>query len=290
MLQEVVLSQLLRARSLSEARRGSARLALVDRWMWSRLSALLLPILLVVACSTEDKSFSVVENTAPSISASASTTIVIKQPESSSTTTTLAPSFAGQIAHAAGDVLVYPAPDAPIHSRVVPATTILGSPTVLPVVEGPVAGWIEVSLPGRPNEATGWVEADQFTFAATDQRIEVDLAAATLTFFVDDEPALSTEVAIGSPDNPTPPGSFFVTDIVKLTDPSGPWGPFAIGLSARSDTITEFNGGDGIIGIHGTNRPDRIGEPVSLGCVRLPNETIAKLASQVQLGIPVLIK
>ncbi len=185
---------------------------------------------------------------------------------------------------------MYPAPDAPIHSRVVPATTILGSPTVLPVVEGPVAGWIEVSLPGRPNEATGWVEADQFTFAATDQRIEVDLAAATLTFFVDDEPALSTEVAIGSPDNPTPPGSFFVTDIVKLTDPSGPWGPFAIGLSARSDTITEFNGGDGIIGIHGTNRPDRIGEPVSLGCVRLPNETIAELASQVQLGIPVLIK
>lgn len=269
--------------------------------MRSVLSALLL----FVACSTEDTSFSIVENTAPPAPAqtttsrittsqtttSMGTAVIVEQPEAAiTTTTTLAPNFAGQIAHAAGDVLVYPAPDAPVQSRVVPATTILGSPTVLPVVEGPVDGWIKVSLPGRPNEATGWVEVGQFTYATVDQRIEVDLAAATLTLFVRDEPILTTDVAVGSPDNPTPPGSFFVTDIVKLTDPSGPWGPFAIGLSARSDTITEFNGGDGIIGIHGTNRPDRIGDPVSLGCVRVPNEIIAEIAAQVQLGIPVVIK
>jgi lipoprotein-anchoring transpeptidase ErfK/SrfK len=147
-----------------------------------------------------------------------------------------------------------------------------------------------VSLPGRPNEATGWVEADQFTYAKVDQRIEVNLTQSTLSFFVRDELVLTTEVAIGSPTNPTPPGEFFVTDIVELTDPSGPWGPFALGLSARSDTITEFNGGDGIIGIHGTNRPDRIGDPVSLGCVRVPNEIIAELAEMVQLGIPVVIE
>jgi lipoprotein-anchoring transpeptidase ErfK/SrfK len=62
-----------------------------------------------------------------------------------------------------------------------------------------------------------------------------------------------------------------------------------LGLSARSDTVTEFNGGDGIIGIHGTNNPGSIGHAASLGCVRVPNEVITEIASLVPLGTPVLI-
>lgn len=240
-------------------------------------------VLLLGACSS--KGFNVLTPSSPQILSTGPETTLAVRP-----TTTTTPSFEGQVAHASAEVVIYPAPNAPVSSRIVPATTILGSPTVLPVVDGPVDGWIKVAIPGRPNEATGWVEVGQFTFASVDQRIEVDLATATLTFLVDEQPVLTTEIAIGSPDNPTPPGRFFVTDIVELTDPTGPWGPFALGLSARSDTITEFNGGDGIIGIHGTNRPDRIGDPVSLGCVRVPNEIITEIARQVQLGTPVLIK
>lgn len=247
--------------------------------------------LIASACAEPavDKSFSIIEATGSSLPAPAAATTVV-EPPIATTTTAAPPAYEVKVVQAVADVVVYPAPNAPIRTRVIPATTILGSPTVLPVVEGPVDGWILVSLPGRPNEATGWVEADQFDYAKVDQRIEVELATSTLTFFIRDEPVITTDVAIGSPDNPTPLGEFFVTDIVKLTDPTGPWGPFALGLSGRSDTITEFNGGDGIIGIHGTNRPDRIGDPVSLGCVRVPNEVIAELAGQVQLGIPVLIK
>ena len=33
----------------------------------------------------------------------------------------------------------------------------------------------------------------------------------------------------------------------------------------------------------------RIGEPVSLGCVRVPNDIIAEIAERVQLGVPVSI-
>jgi lipoprotein-anchoring transpeptidase ErfK/SrfK len=61
-------------------------------------------------------------------------------------------------------------------------------------------------------------------------------------------------------------------------------------LSARSDTVTEFNGGDGIIGIHGTNRPNSIGEAQSLGCVRLPNDVILELSELLSVGSPVTIK
>jgi lipoprotein-anchoring transpeptidase ErfK/SrfK len=54
--------------------------------------------------------------------------------------------------------------------------------------------------------------------------------------------------------------------------------------------VTEFNGGDGIVGIHGTNRPSSIGNAASLGCIRLPNEMIARLHAMVPIGTPVEIR
>jgi lipoprotein-anchoring transpeptidase ErfK/SrfK len=101
---------------------------------------------------------------------------------------------------------------------------------------------------------------------------------------------LDTEVGVGSRYNETPVGEFFVTDNVTLANPNSPWGPHALGLSARSETITSFNGGDGIIGIHGTNNPDSIGGNISLGCIRLPNDLIARLHEMVPLGTRVEIE
>jgi lipoprotein-anchoring transpeptidase ErfK/SrfK len=215
---------------------------------------------------------------------------VVSTSTNATTTTALAiPDYQTAVVRASAAVAIFVSPTLGIETRSVPAETILGTPTVMPVLEGPVDGWVKLSLPGRPNESNGWAEADQFQFSHVDQRIQVDLIASSLTFYEKGEPVITSPVAIGSPTNPTPAGEFFVTDIIALTDPSGPWGPYALGLSARSDTITEFNGGDGIIGIHGTNRPDRIGEAVSLGCVRVPNEIIARIAERAQLGIPVSI-
>lgn len=173
--------------------------------------------------------------------------------------------------------------------RVLEHQTILGTPTVVLVLGGSDA-WLEVLLPGRPNGETGWVRAmDVQRFAVTRQVI-VDLTTRTLQVLEGDQPIFETAVGVGSPSAPTPEGTFFVTDAVRLTNPSGPWGPYAFGLSARSDTVTEFNGGDGIIGIHGTNRPNSIGEAQSLGCVRLPNEVMLQLAELVSVGSPVTIK
>lgn len=157
------------------------------------------------------------------------------------------------------------------------------------VETGPVDGWVEVSLPIRPNGSTGWVRAGDLDLDVVDYGIFVDLSDRRLRLKQGEEVVLDTAVAVGSPHNPTPIGRYFVTDIVELTDPAGPWGPFALGLSAFSDTITEFNGGNGIIGIHGTNRPASISEPVSLGCVRVPNEIASRLAELVKLGTPVEI-
>lgn len=171
-----------------------------------------------------------------------------------------------------------------------PAHTVLGTVTVLAVVTPPESGWLEVMLPIRPNGSTGWVRESEVSLFVADGHITVDLSERTLTYAIDDVVVLNTPVGIGSPHNETPTGEFFVTDNVRVGDPDGPWGSHALGLSARSDTITEFNGGDGIIGIHGTNNPSSIGDDISLGCVRLPNDMIAHLHALVPLGTRVTIQ
>lgn len=195
------------------------------------------------------------------------------------------------VALARGPVDIYPEPGAAELKATMDAATILGTVTVLGVVGEPTAdGWVEVMLPLRPNGSTGWARTEQLVFYVADSRIVVELGARRLTYLVDDVPVFETEVGVGSVHNETPTGEFFVTDSVTMANPNSPWGPHALGLSARSDTITEFNGGDGIIGIHGTNNPDSIGGNISLGCVRLPNEMITELHAMVPIGTRVEIR
>ena len=189
-----------------------------------------------------------------------------------------------------GETDVYQAPGDEESVMTLPATTILGTPTVLGVVELADDGWALVRLPVRPNGSTGWVRFESVDFYAVDGRIVVDLSDRTLTYYAGGEQVLTVDIAVGSTRNPTPTGEFFVTDSVELTDPNSPWGPHALGLSAYSDTITEYNGGPGIIGIHGTNKPGSIGSAASLGCVRMPNEAITELYALVTLGTPVEIR
>lgn len=192
------------------------------------------------------------------------------------------------MAHAPVDVFASATDSEPMTT--IDQTTILGTVTVLGVMTDPADGWVEVMLPIRPNGTTGWAKTDDLTFYVADSRIVVDLGDRRLSYIVDGQEVLSTEVGIGSDHNETPTGEFFVTDVVTLANPNSPWGPHALGLSARSDTVTEFNGGDGIIGIHGTNNPGSIGGNISLGCVRLPNEMITTLHSMVPLGTRVEVR
>jgi lipoprotein-anchoring transpeptidase ErfK/SrfK len=199
------------------------------------------------------------------------------------------PAGSSLVAQAVEEVEVFAAPADGQPIQHLEATTILGTPTVLSVLEGPERGWALVLLPGRPNGATGWIDVDEMLLYVVDGKLEVDLSERVLNYYESGTEVLSTSVAVGSPRNPTPTGDFFVTDNVTLADPNSPWGPHALGLSARSDTITEYNGGDGIIGIHGTDVPGSIGDAASLGCVRVPNETIARLHELIAIGTPVTI-
>jgi hypothetical protein len=193
-------------------------------------------------------------------------------------------------AYALGPLDVYESPTDPEPWLTLDQTTILESETVVGVLAPLGDGWVEVMLPVRPNGSTGWVRSEAVALYVVDSEIVVDLSDRQLTYLVDGIEVVATEVGIGSDHNQTPIGQFFVTDNVTLSDPNSPWGPHALGISARSDTITEFNGGDGIIGIHGTNNATSIGGNVSLGCVRVPNDMISLLHQMVPLGTRVTVR
>jgi lipoprotein-anchoring transpeptidase ErfK/SrfK len=166
--------------------------------------------------------------------------------------------------------------------------TKLGSRTTLLVLDAR-NGWFRVALPTRPNGSSGWVAAGDVQVRSDDLAVQVDLGHRTLTVLEDAKPVVQTPVAVGATATPTPTGTFYVTDLLDTGNANGDYGPYAFGLSGHSDSLTEFAGGDGQIGVHGTNDPSSIGQAVSHGCVRLPNDLITKLSKLVPLGTPVTI-
>lgn len=178
--------------------------------------------------------------------------------------------------------------------QTVSADDVLTAPEATPLVflvKEEAEGWLEVYLPVRPNGSTGWVRADDVTVASTDFSIEVSLVDFELTVFKGAEELLRTEIGVGREDRPTPGGVYYIRELLQPPDPTGTYGPYAYGLSGFSPVLDEFNGGDAIIGVHGTNEPGSIGDYVSSGCIRLSNEVITRIVTDVglPLGTPVLI-
>ncbi len=151
--------------------------------------------------------------------------------------------------------------------------------------------WLKVLLPMRPNESAGWIRAADVELAQHEYRIVIDVAARRLFAYQGADVLVDAPVAVGSPSTPTPGGRFYTTQTIQvLPDQRAAYGPYALGLSAYSEVLFEFGGGDGQVGIHGTADTASIGQNVSNGCIRLPNEEITKLAETLPLGVPVEIK
>ena len=163
-------------------------------------------------------------------------------------------------------------------------------PLVLLVTEeqGP---WLKVLLPVRPNGTSGWVLAEQMELTTHPWRIEANLDNFTLQVFRNDEQVWETTIGVARENAPTPGGLYYTTELLKPPDPNTVYGTYAYGLSGFSETFYEFNGGQGQLGIHGTNEPELIGQAVSAGCIRLRNEDITYLVEQLNLplGVPVKI-
>ena len=196
----------------------------------------------------------------------------------------------GVVARVTNSIEVFDAPNGSVVQTLSP-TTEFGSATTLAGVDwsDPQRTWLRVQVPVRPNGTTGYVRASDVALGRTDLHIEVDLGARRILVRDGMTILVDSSVAVGAADTPTPTGSFFVTDVVDTPNDAGAYGPFALGLSAHSDVLEQFGGGDGQIAIHGTDQPSSIGAAVSHGCVRVPNDVVNQLADIVPLGTPVTI-
>jgi len=216
-----------------------------------------------------------------------------KADSSGAVTTTSLPAYASLVAQPIGtEVAVHEQPNAASPSTPYPNPWQLDEnpdhtvPQVF-LVESEQKGWVEVLLPVRPNGTTGWVRKEDVRLTPNRYSIDVSLTDRQITVHDGDQVLIQEPVAIGASKTPTPPGKYFLRVLLKAPDPNTVYGPFAYGLSAHSDVLTTFNGGDGEIGIHGNNDASILGKDITHGCVRISNESITRLAGILPLGTPV---
>jgi lipoprotein-anchoring transpeptidase ErfK/SrfK len=155
------------------------------------------------------------------------------------------------------------------------------------VVESRSDGWLKVNVPVRPNGTTGWIQSADVDLAAVQSRVEISLSQHRLRYWNGSSLLLDEPVALGTARTPTPTGSFFVDVVAKPPNPRGAYGPYQVSITAFSEVLHSFDGGIGQLAIHGTNRPDLIGQNVSNGCIRVANAAITLLAEHVAIGTPV---
>ncbi|MEI2640059.1 MAG: L,D-transpeptidase [Microthrixaceae bacterium] len=149
--------------------------------------------------------------------------------------------------------------------------------------------WAQVLLPVRPNGTLGYIKVEDVDLTTTKMRIEIHVADHKLALYDGNDLVVEAPIVTGVSFSPTPTGVFYVTDIVPYKNPDGFYGPFALATNGYSELLNEFDDGVPVFAIHGTNRPELLGQDKSNGCIRLPNDAINKIAETIKPGVPVLV-
>ena len=163
-------------------------------------------------------------------------------------------------------------------------------PSVLPVV-ATSPGWVQVRLAQRPNGSTAWLPDSDVTLGRTPYRIVVNDITTQLALYDNGRLVFSAPAGVGTTEDPTPAGEYFVAFDEQPPQPNGGYGPFIIVTSAHSPAIADWEGsGDAVIGIHGPLGDDTeigtSGAQISHGCIRLHDQALERLA-EVPPGTPI---
>ena len=156
--------------------------------------------------------------------------------------------------------------------------------------------WVRVRLPVRPNTASGWLQAERVRLRPTAWSIAVSRAKRTLTVLRGGRVVRRLSVVIGAPATPTPTGLFAIIGAWR-SQPNAFLGSWILPLTAHSDVLAQFDGGDGTVGIHGRGGAsllDPLGSASSHGCIRVDNSSIDWLVASIGAsslpGIPVRVE
>lgn len=174
--------------------------------------------------------------------------------------------------------------------------TYFGNPLNLVVTDGEEGDdWVQVQLPVRPidlssseqPEVFAWVQTEYFDWSSHEYHATVDLSDHFVQVWEGDELIAETEAVTGRPAAPTPILRTYVDEIIP-GDGAG-YGSWILSLAGYSQELEWFDGGLPKLALHGTNAPELVGQEISSGCVRLPNEVIELLAQTIPVGTVVEI-
>ena len=158
--------------------------------------------------------------------------------------------------------------------------------------------WVEAELPmrpwdnmNRPNGVRGWVRTENFDWRTVNHHIQIDLSDENgnprVDFWNGDTWITGTYAIIGKQETYTPLMDSFIVE--KIDGYNAVLGSFIMMLSGFSTVHESFDGGLPRIALHGTHIPERVGEQLSNGCIRIPNPKIDLINAQAPLGTRVNI-
>lgn len=163
--------------------------------------------------------------------------------------------------------------------------TRIGSPLVFLVVADH-GDWLQVQFPARPNHQTGWISKNQVTLRTHRWHAEVNATTNRLRVWEGDELKVDTAVVAGTQYTPTPLGRFYINEMQK-TDSWSAYGSWILSTNGFSDTLERFGGEVPIFALHGTPYAETVGQDLSNGCIRMPNDVVEYLAENMPVGTPV---
>ena len=185
------------------------------------------------------------------------------------------------------------------HARVavrVPSVSVWGGPEQLLVLGSRVnpggGEWVRVRLDVRPNGEAVWLDANYVTLHKTHWRIAVSRAHRRLRVYWNGRLRRTWRVVVGKRSTPTPAGLFAIAAELRQPHAGEFVGSWVLPLTAHSNVLMHFEGGDGQIALHGrggASLADPLGSARSHGCIRMDNAMIAWLASHVPVGTPVFV-
>jgi len=153
--------------------------------------------------------------------------------------------------------------------------------------------WLKVRLPNRPNTASGWLPRDRVLLRRSPNYLVVDRSSRTLTIYGNrGRRKARFPVVVGKRSTPTPVGLFALYDRVRQVNPRGFIGPWAVPLTAHSTKLKRYDGGPGLVALHGRDGAsfyDPLGSARSHGCIRMNNSRIRQII-KLKLGTAVRVR